>query len=163
CISNRITRLLVPGYDVSQTKAMTNIVTRTTRLAKTTGLRESPGWNSVERVTRSAGSIRPGLVLAIVLVGQFMAVLDASIVNAAAPSTHAGWDGSGASLQPIGAGYPITYAVLLVTGARLGDILGPRRMFLAGVVAFTLASLGCGIAPTAGELIGLRFVQGAGA
>jgi MFS family permease len=141
---------------------MTNIGTRTTRLARTTGLRNAPGWNSVERVTRSAGSIRPGLVLAIVLVGQFMAVLDASIVNVAAPSIHASLHASGASLQLIVAGYTITYAVLLVTGARLGDILGHRRMFLAGVVAFTLASLGCGIATTAGELIGLRFVQGAG-
>jgi MFS family permease len=141
---------------------MTNIVTRTTRLAKTSGLRNSPGWNSVERVT-SSGSIRPGLVLAIVLVGQFMAVLDASIVNVAAPSIHASLHASGASLQLIVAGYTITYAVLLVTGARLGDILGHRRMFLAGVIAFTLASLGCGIATTAGELTALRFVQGAGA
>jgi MFS family permease len=102
-------------------------------------------------------------VLAIVLIGQFMAVLDASIVNVAAPSIHASLHASGASLQLIVAGYTITYAVLLVTGARLGDILGHRRMFLAGVVAFTLASLGCGVATTSGELIGLRFLQGAGA
>src|SRR5215813_12992449 len=98
--------------------------------------------------------VRPGLVLAVVLIGQFMAVLDASIVNVAAPSIHASLHASGASLQLIVAGYTITYAVLMVTGARLGDILGHRRMFLAGVVAFTLASLGCGIATTAGELIG---------
>jgi MFS family permease len=107
--------------------------------------------------------IRPGLVLAIVLIGQFMAVLDASIVNVAAPSIHASLHASGASLQLIVAGYTITYAVLLVTGARLGDILGHRRMFLAGVVVFTLASLGCGLASTAGLLIGLRFAQGVGA
>ena len=107
--------------------------------------------------------LRPGLVLAIVLVGQFMAVLDASIVNVAAPSIHASLHASGASLQLIVAGYTITYAVLMVTGARLGDILGHRRMFLAGVVAFTLASLGCGVATTSGALIGLRFLQGAGA
>jgi MFS family permease len=57
----------------------------------------------------------------------------------------------------------ITYAVLLVTGARLGDILGHRRMFLGGLAAFTLASLGCGLATSTGMLVTLRFVQGAGA
>jgi MFS family permease len=113
--------------------------------------------------TRPGRELRPGLVLAIVLVGQFMAVLDASIVNVAAPSIHASLRASGASLQLIVAGYTITYAVLLVTGARLGDIVGHRRMFLAGVLAFTLASLGCGMATTAGWLIGLRFAQGVAA
>jgi MFS family permease len=115
------------------------------------------------RTDRSERQLRPGLVLAIVLVGQFMAVLDASIVNVAAPSIHASLRASGASLQLIVAGYTITYAVLMVTGARLGDILGHRRMFLAGVVAFTVASLGCGVATTSGALIGLRFLQGVGA
>src|ERR1035441_3642280 len=70
---------------------------------------------------------------------------------------------SGAGLQLVVAGYTITYAVLLVTGARLGDILGHRRMFMAGLVGFTLASLGCGLATSAAFLIALRFVQGAGA
>src|SRR6202453_5386335 len=106
--------------------------------------------------------VRPGLVLAIVLIGQFMAVLDASIVNVAAPSIHASLRASGAGLQLVVAGYTITYAVLLVTGARLGDIIGHRRMFLAGVAVFTLASLGCGLATSAGALIGLRFAQGLG-
>jgi MFS family permease len=106
---------------------------------------------------------RPGAVLAVVLTGQMMAVLDATIVNVAVPTLHAGLHASGAGLQLIVAGYTITYAVFLVTGARLGDILGHRRMFLAGVSLFTLASLGCGLAPSAGALIGLRFVQGLGA
>lgn len=92
---------------------------------------------------------RPGAVLAIVLTGQVMAVLDATIVNVAVPSMHAGLHASGAGLQLIVAGYTIAYAVLLVTGARLGDILGHRRMFRAGVLLFTLASLGCGLAPWA--------------
>jgi MFS family permease len=126
---------------------MTNILTRAAG-AGTQSRRESP--------------LRPGLVLAIVLIGQFMAVLDASIVNVAAPSIHASLHASGASLQLIVAGYTITYAVLLVTGARLGDIIGHRRMFLAGVAVFTLASLGCGLATSAGALIGLRFAQGLG-
>src|SRR6201997_4103445 len=127
---------------------MTNILTRDARSGLLAG-RERP--------------VRPGLFLAIVLVGQFMAVLDASIVNVAAPSIHASLHASGASLQLVVAGYIITYAVLLVTGARLGDIAGHRRVFLGGLVLFTLASLGCGLAGTASELIALRFVQGAGA
>jgi MFS family permease len=111
----------------------------------------------------SARLVRPGAVLAVVLTGQLMAGLDNSIVNVAVPAIHAGLEADGASLQLIAAGYTITYAVLLVTGARLGDILGQRTMFLGGVALFTLASLGCGLAPSGGVLIGLRFVQGAGA
>ncbi len=108
-------------------------------------------------------AVRPGLLLAIVLAGQFMALVDSSIVNVAIPAIHASLRASGASLQLVIGGYTIAYAVLLVTGARLGDILGHRRMFLAGLIAFTLASLGCGLAPTAASLIALRFIQGAGA
>src|SRR6266568_1927675 len=98
---------------------MTNILTRDARSGLLAG-RERP--------------VRPGLVLAVVLIGQFMAVLDASIVNVAAPSIHAVLHASGASLQLVVAGYTITYAVLLVTGARLGDILGHRRVFLGGLL-----------------------------
>jgi MFS family permease len=106
---------------------------------------------------------RPGLVLAVVLTGQIMAIIDTNIVNVAVPAMHATLGASGASLQLIVAGYTIAYAVLLVTGARLGDILGHRRVFLGGVALFTLASLGCGLAPSTGVLIVLRFVQGVGA
>src|SRR5437763_10425497 len=127
---------------------MTNILTRNSRGGLLAD-REHP--------------VRPGLVLAVVLTGQFMALLDASIVNVAAPSIHANLGASGTGLQLVVAGYIITYAVLLVTGARLGDILGHRRMFLAGLVLFTLATLGCGLAGSAGLLVALRFAQGAGA
>jgi MFS family permease len=105
----------------------------------------------------------PWAILAVVLAGQFMAVLDASVVNVAAPSIHADLHTSGAGLQLVIAGYVITYAVLLVTGARLGDIIGHRRMFLSGLALFTLASLGCGLAVSSGMLVALRFIQGAGA
>ena len=107
--------------------------------------------------------MRPGAVLAIVLTGQLMAVIDNSIVNVAVPSMAVGLHASGALLQLIVAGYTISYAVLLVTGARLGDILGHRRVFLGGAALFTLASLGCGLAPSAGSLVALRFIQGVGA
>jgi len=118
---------------------------------------------STGRAVSTGRTVRPGVVLAIVLIGQLMAVLDANIVNVAVPSMHADLHASGAGLQLIVAGYTIAYAVLLVTGARLGDILGHRRVFLGGVSLFTLASLGCGLAPSAGVLIGLRFAQGVGA
>jgi MFS family permease len=108
-------------------------------------------------------SVRPGALLAIVLTGQLMAVIDVFIVNVGLPTIHARLHASGASLQLIVAGYTIAYAVLLVTGARLGAILGYARMFLSGAALFTLASLGCGLAGTAGQLIALRFLQGAGA
>ena len=109
------------------------------------------------------GVTAPRALLAIVLTGQFMAVLDASVVNVAAPAIHADLHASGAGLQLVIAGYVITYAVLLVTGARLGDIVGHRRMFLAGLALFTLASLGCGLAASTAMLVALRFIQGAGA
>jgi MFS family permease len=111
----------------------------------------------------AARRVRPGGVLAVVLTGQLMATVDTSVVNVAVPAIHASLHADGASLQLIVAGYTIAYAVLLVTGARLGDILGHRNMYVAGVALFTLASLGCGLAPTAGVIIGLRFVQGVGA
>jgi MFS family permease len=115
------------------------------------------------RAERDARRVRPGVVLAIVLTGQLMAVIDNSIVNVAVPSMAASLHASGALLQLIVAGYTISYAVLLVTGARLGDILGHRRVFLGGAALFTLASLGCGLAPTAGALVAVRFIQGIGA
>ncbi|HYS32873.1 MAG TPA: MFS transporter [Streptosporangiaceae bacterium] len=117
----------------------------------------------VRRRASRARAVRPAAVLAIVLAGQFMAVLDASVVNVAAPSIHAGLHASGAGLQLVIAGYTITYAVLLVSGARIGDLLGHRRMFLAGLAVFSLASLGCGLAGSTAQLVALRLVQGAGA
>jgi MFS family permease len=114
--------------------------------------------------TGRAGRVAsPGVALAIVLTGQIMAVLDTNIVNVAVPAMHATLGASGASLQLVVAGYTIAYAVLLVTGARLGDILGHRRVYLAGVALFTLASLGCGLASSTGMLVALRFLQGTGA
>src|ERR1700758_1369183 len=112
---------------------------------------------------RTGRAVPPGVALAIVLTGQIMAILDTNIVNVAVPAMHATLGASGASLQLVVAGYTIAYAVLLVTGARLGDILGHRRVYLAGVPLFTLASLGCGLAPSTGVLVALRFLQGAGA
>jgi MFS family permease len=111
----------------------------------------------VTRVTRA------GVVLAIVLTAQFMAMLDTNIVNVAAATVRADLHTSGAALQLVLAGYTIAYAVLLITGARIGALTGYRRAFLLGLLVFTVASAACGLALSAGELIAFRFAQGAGA
>lgn len=103
-----------------------------------------------------------GLLL-IVLAGQFMAILDVTIVNVAITTIQDDLGASGAAMQLVVGGYTIAYAVLLVTGARLGDLGGHRRLFLAGLGLFTVASLACGLAPNTGTLIGFRLLQGAGA
>ncbi|MFF4543065.1 MFS transporter [Streptomyces sp. NPDC001435] len=105
---------------------------------------------------------RPRLLLALVLTAQFMAVLDVFIVNVAAPTIGSELHASGADLQLVIAGYAITYSVLLITGARLGDRFGHGRVHLVGLALFTAASLACGLARGSTELIVFRLVQGAG-
>lgn len=117
----------------------------------------------LDRPATPARAVRPGRVLAVLLLGQFMAILDVSIVNVAAPTLRADLHASGAGLQLAIAGYTISYAVLLITGARLGDRVGHGRAFRAGLAVFTVASLLCGLAPATGELVGFRIVQGVGA
>lgn len=102
-------------------------------------------------------------MLVVLLVGQFMAVLDASIVNVAVPAIGADLRTHGAGLQLIVAGYVIAYAVLLVGGARLGERYTQRRMLLVGLAVFTVASLACGLAWNELSLIVFRFAQGVGA
>ncbi|MCT9929297.1 MFS transporter [Planotetraspora sp. A-T 1434] len=102
-------------------------------------------------------------LLTVILAGQFMAILDVSIVNVAAPTMRADLGAGGSALQLVISGYTIAYAMLLITGARLGGLLGYRRLFLTGLVVFTAASLLCGLAPSTGPLIAFRLLQGAGA
>jgi MFS family permease len=103
------------------------------------------------------------LMLAVLLLGQFMCIVDVLVTNVAMPSIAASLRASGASLQLVVGGYTIAYAMLLITGARLGDRYGRRRAYLAGVLVFTAASLACALAPDSPALIGFRLVQGAGA
>ncbi|WP_280271516.1 MFS transporter [Nocardia wallacei] len=124
--------------------------------------RTLPGTPSATGVS-ALSSGRSLTVLAVILLGQFMAVLDASIVNVAIPSIRTSLDASGSALQLIVSGYVISYAVLLVTGARLGDKVGQRTMFLTGLALFTVASLACGLAWNTLVLIVFRFIQGVGA
>src|ERR1700744_4827264 len=109
------------------------------RLIAMTELTESVSPDLAGRTGRARRPSRvaaPGIALAIVLAGQMMAVIDVNIVNVAVPAMHATLGASGAGLQLIVAGYTIAYAVLLITGARLGDIFGHRRVYLAGVALF---------------------------
>ena len=85
------------------------------------------------------------------------------VLNVAMPTIGRSLRASGAELQLVVAGYTVSYAMMLITGARMGDLYGRRRMFLIGVFVFTAASLICGIAPGIEILIAARFVQGAGA
>lgn len=102
-------------------------------------------------------------LLVVLLAGQFMANFDAAVVNVATPSIRASLRASGGELEFVVSGYIFAYAVLLITGARLGDTRGYRRVFLIGLGVFTLASLACGLAPNAFVLIAVRVVQGIGA
>jgi MFS family permease len=103
------------------------------------------------------------LMLATLLMAPFMAQVDTTIANVATPSIHADLHASGAALELVIGGYLIAYAVLLITGARLGQTHGYKRVFLLGVTTFVLASLLCALAPDTAVLIGARVMQGAGA
>ncbi|MET7302658.1 MFS transporter [Embleya sp. NPDC005575] len=105
----------------------------------------------------------PWGAVSIVLIGAFMATLDAFIVIVAGPAIQADLGTSAGELQWILAGYQLTYAVFLITGGRLGDLIGRKRAFVAGMALFTLASVACALAPTAGILIAARLGEGLGA
>jgi EmrB/QacA subfamily drug resistance transporter len=101
--------------------------------------------------------------LALVCVAMFMTVLDISIVNVALPSIGKALDFSRENLQWVITAYAITFGGFLLLGGRAADYLGRRRVFMVGLVLFTLASLACGLAESEGMLIAARAVQGLGA
>jgi EmrB/QacA subfamily drug resistance transporter len=103
---------------------------------------------------------RRWLILAVVLAAECMDLLDATVVNVAAPAIHRDLHTSPTGLQWIVGGYALAIAVGLITGGRLGDLYGRRRMFLVGAAGFTAASVLCGIAPSTGWLIAFRLLQG---
>jgi EmrB/QacA subfamily drug resistance transporter len=105
---------------------------------------------------------RAGVALTIMLGAQLMIILDATVVNIALPHIQSGLHFSATSLSWVLNGYTLTFGGLLLLGGRAGDILGRRRVFLAGIVIFTLASLAGGLAPSAGVLLAARAVQGVG-
>ena len=102
-------------------------------------------------------------ILGVTLVIGFMALLDVTIVNVAIPSMRAGLGTSASTVQWVVSGYALAFGLTLVTGGRLGDAYGRRRMMLLGLAGFVAASAAVGLAPTAGWVIGARLVQGAAA
>jgi EmrB/QacA subfamily drug resistance transporter len=108
----------------------------------------------------AAGDPRRWLALPVLLAGAFLPPLDFFIVNVALPSIRTALHASAAQLQFVISAYAATYAVFLITGGRLGDLYGRRRMFLLGIGGFTLASLLCGLAWSSEALLAGRMLQG---
>jgi EmrB/QacA subfamily drug resistance transporter len=108
-------------------------------------------------------SRKNGWTLGIVSVALFMAVLDNLVVSVALPTIHRDLGASIQSLEWTVNAYVLAYAVLLLTGAALGDRFGRKRMFLIGLAVFTVASAAAALAPTTNMLVAARAVQGAGA
>ena len=100
------------------------------------------------------------LVFAVVLAANVMDLMDATIVNVAGPSIRHALGGSASTLLWLSAGYTLAFAVFLITGARLGDMFGRRRLFLIGSAGFTVMSAACAAAPSPSTLIGFRVLQG---
>ena len=105
----------------------------------------------------------PWLVLVLVCMAQFMVILDATIVNVALPSIQEDLKMSDADLQWVVNAYALTFGGFLLLGGRAGDLIGRKRVFLVGVVVFTVASLLNGLAPSSEALILFRGLQGLGA
>jgi MFS family permease len=103
------------------------------------------------------------LALALLCVVQFMVILDVAIVNVALPSIQADLGFSQENLQWVISAYALVFGGFMLLGGRLADILGRRGVFMAGLVAFSLGSLLCGLAWSDGSLIGARALQGLGA
>jgi EmrB/QacA subfamily drug resistance transporter len=106
---------------------------------------------------------RKWVTLAAVSFGLFMIMLDNTVVNVALPTMQRDLHVSISQLEWVVIAYALTFAALLITGGKLADLYGRRRIFVIGLAIFTLSSLACGLAPSAGFLIGARAVQGIGA
>ena len=100
------------------------------------------------------------VALFVILAVEVMDLLDALVTNIAGPSIRTELGGAYSLIQWLGAAYTLAMAIGLLTGGRLGDIFGRRRMFLIGAAGFTLASLACGLAQSPAQLIVGRAVQG---
>src|SRR5215213_10070430 len=122
---------------------------------------------SIAERDRAPDTTRPEtnrwLVLVLVCLAQFMVVLDATITNVALPSIQRDLGFSAADLQWVVNGYTLTFGGFLLLGGRMGDLIGRKRIFIAGVTAFSTASLLCGLSHSSEMLIIARELQGLGA
>src|ERR1041384_2383804 len=125
----------------------------------------NPGVDSPNALSGdiSAPDPKRWLALAVILSAAFMDLLDVTIVNVAIPSIPGQMKAGYSAIQWITAGYALAFAVVLITGGRLGDIYGRKRLFLIGMAGFTVSSALCGLAPGPGLLVVARLVQGLGA
>src|SRR6058998_2422824 len=121
---------------------------------------------SSESLAASAAAARPDnrrwIALAVIVAAQFMVVLDVAIVNVALPSIKTDLHFTQESLQWVITAYAIMFGGVLLLGGRLADLLGRRRLFIAGLVLFSVSSLLCGLAWSEASLIGFRALQGLG-
>ncbi|WP_158690518.1 MFS transporter [Streptomyces sp. 142MFCol3.1] len=108
------------------------------------------------------GSGRRWVSLAVILAGAFMAILDVAVVNVAMPSIHSDLHTSLGAVELVVSSYTLLYASFLVTGGRLGDVIGRKSMFITGLAVFTAASALCGLAPDIHVLVAARALQGVG-
>jgi EmrB/QacA subfamily drug resistance transporter len=131
----------------------------------TTGSRQASYQSGPTRHSRAYTEADPrttaGGPLLVVLAGTFMTFLDFFIVNVALPSIQRELHAGQAAIQLVVAGYALTFSVGMITGGRLGDLYGRRRMFRIGLTLFTVASAACGLAPNATFLVTARIAQGA--
>lgn len=119
--------------------------------------------DQTQRDESGSGTRHLGLALVVISIAQLMVVLDATIVNIAIPFIRDDLNFSQASTSWIITGYTLSFGGLLLLGGRIGDILGRRRVFMAGVIIFAIASLLGGLAQTKELLIAARVLQGLGA
>jgi MFS family permease len=123
-----------------------------------------------ERLTAASGSEplggrsapNPWATVVVLCLGSFMILLDSTIVYLAVPSVMKGLNASFDQVLWVLNAYLLSFSVLLIVAGRLGDIMGPRNVFLAGLATFTVASAACGLAQDGNELIGARALQGVG-
>jgi EmrB/QacA subfamily drug resistance transporter len=122
-----------------------------------------PAQNRVDEVDATPRSAHPGLALVLILTAQLMVVLDGTIANIALPYIGSDLAISQANLTWIVTGYALAFGGLLLLGGRLGDLYGRRRLFIAGLTTFAVASLLGGLAQNEAMLLGSRALQGVGA
>ncbi|MEV6651992.1 MFS transporter [Streptomyces sp. NPDC051219] len=121
------------------------------------------GSPQADQPDRPAASGRRLAPLLAVCAGYFMVILDVTVINVAVPVVGRELSASLTGIQWITNGYTLIFAGLLLTGGALGDRLGNRRIFCTGVVVFTAASAGCGLAGSTGTLVAARLLEGLGA